>query len=141
MLLRWTVCKNSIKWITWIGCKKLSTSDSSIFGIVLLSRRDDRKIVTNPIMRPVFRYFCHIFYITYEDGVWSRYLSSFSTGEYLSILCLWNVKINSEYLTYTKNVPLVLILCIKSYRFISVCSVGVNEIALALFTKISMPPN
>lgn len=32
-------------------------------------------------------------------------------------------------------------LCIRSYRFISVCSVGVNEIALALLIKMSMPPN
>jgi len=35
----------------------------------------------------------------------------------------------------------VLILCIKSYLFISVSNVGVNEIALALLTTISIPPN
>lgn len=43
--------------------------------------------------------------------------------------------------TYTKNVPLVLMLCIRSYRFISVCKVGVRDIALALLIKISIPPN
>lgn len=32
-------------------------------------------------------------------------------------------------------------LCIKSYLFISVSNVGVNEIALALFTTISIVPN
>ena len=41
----------------------------------------------------------------------------------------------------TKKVPRVLILCIKSYLFISVWSVGVGLIALALLTHISMPPN
>lgn len=32
-------------------------------------------------------------------------------------------------------------LFIRSYRFISVCKVGVSEIALALLTRISIPPN
>lgn len=32
-------------------------------------------------------------------------------------------------------------LCIKSYLFMSVSKVGVNDIALALFTTISIPPN
>lgn len=40
-----------------------------------------------------------------------------------------------------RYVPLVLIECIKSYFFISVVSVSVSEIALALFTNISIPPN
>ena len=31
--------------------------------------------------------------------------------------------------------------CFRSYLFISVINVGVSEIAEALFTKISMPPN
>jgi len=32
-------------------------------------------------------------------------------------------------------------LCIKSYLFMSVSNVPVNEIALALFMTISIPPN
>ena len=40
----------------------------------------------------------------------------------------------------TKKVPLVLIECIKSYLFISVLSVGVREMALALLIKMSIPP-
>lgn len=43
--------------------------------------------------------------------------------------------------TYTRKVPLALILFIKSYLFISVAIVLVKEIALALFTTISIPPN
>lgn len=43
--------------------------------------------------------------------------------------------------TYTKNVPRAFMLFIRSYRFISVCKVGVSEIALALLTRISIPPN
>ena len=39
------------------------------------------------------------------------------------------------------NVPRVLIWCIRSYRFIAVCSVSVRLIALALLTRMSMPPN
>lgn len=49
------------------------------------------------------------------------------------------IKITS--VTYTKNVPLVLILCIKSYLFMSVSAVPVKDIADALFTRISIPPN
>jgi hypothetical protein len=40
-----------------------------------------------------------------------------------------------------KNVLQVLILCIKSYSFIRVSNVQVNEIADALLTKISIPSN
>ena len=39
-----------------------------------------------------------------------------------------------------KYVPLVFIECIKSYFFMSVDSVSVSDIALALFTTISIPP-
>lgn len=49
--------------------------------------------------------------------------------------------LSKNYFNYTKNVPRVLILCIKSYRFISVCAVPVNEIALALLIRMSIPPN
>lgn len=42
---------------------------------------------------------------------------------------------------YTRKVPLVLILCIKSKCFIDVSSVPVKEIALALLIKISILPN
>jgi hypothetical protein len=41
----------------------------------------------------------------------------------------------------TKNVPLVLIWCIKSYFFIEVYYVPVKLIADALLIKISIPPN
>ena len=40
-----------------------------------------------------------------------------------------------------KKVPRALICCIRSKRFISVASVPVSEMALALLTQISMPPN
>ena len=40
----------------------------------------------------------------------------------------------------TRNVPRTFMLCIKSKRFASVCSVLVNEMAEALFIKISKPP-
>lgn len=40
-----------------------------------------------------------------------------------------------------KYVPLAFIEFIKSYLFISVFSVSVRDIALALFIKISTPPN
>lgn len=43
--------------------------------------------------------------------------------------------------TYTRKVPLALILFIRSYLFISVARVPVKEIALALFTTMSIPPN
>jgi len=41
----------------------------------------------------------------------------------------------------TRNVPRVLIWCIKSYFFMEVYSVPVRFIADALLIKISMPPN
>ena len=41
----------------------------------------------------------------------------------------------------TKKVPLTLISCIRSNRLASVCSDGVREIAEALLTTISIPPN
>jgi len=41
----------------------------------------------------------------------------------------------------TINVPLTLIECIKSNLAAVVCSVDVNEMALALLTTMSIPPN
>jgi len=55
-----------------------------------------------------------------------------------SIIKLIQVKFK---IYYTRNVPLVLMLCIKSYLFMSVSNVPVNDIALALFMTISIPPN
>lgn len=43
--------------------------------------------------------------------------------------------------THARNVPRVLIWCMRSYLFISVSRVPVSEMALALFTRMSMPPN
>ena len=40
-----------------------------------------------------------------------------------------------------RNVPLPFILCIKSYRFISVSRVPVKLIAEALLMHMSIPPN
>ena len=45
------------------------------------------------------------------------------------------------YVTYTRYVPLVLMLCIRSYFFIGVSCVPVKFIALALLITISIPPN
>ena len=42
---------------------------------------------------------------------------------------------------YQRKVPLTLTLVIRSYFFIGVSAVPVKWIALALFIKISMPPN
>lgn len=50
----------------------------------------------------------------------------------------YNLKKDS---THTRNVPLALILCIKSYLFMSVANVSVREMALALLTTMSIPPN
>ena len=46
-----------------------------------------------------------------------------------------------QMITYTRNVPLVLIWCMRSNRFIGVASVPVKWIALALLTTMSIPPN
>ena len=43
--------------------------------------------------------------------------------------------------TYTRNVPLVLIWCMRSNLFIGVASVPVKWMALALLITMSMPPN
>jgi len=40
----------------------------------------------------------------------------------------------------TRKVPLTLIWCMRSNFFMSVSSVEVNEMALALFTRMSIPP-
>jgi hypothetical protein len=56
------------------------------------------------------------------------------------------MQINSEIMyimshTHTRNVPRTLIWCIRSNFFISVFRVPVSEMALALFTRMSIPPN
>lgn len=55
-----------------------------------------------------------------------------SVHEYYNKMFFW---------TYTRKVPLALILFMRSYRFMSVSLVSVNDIALALLITTSMPPN
>jgi len=53
----------------------------------------------------------------------------------LEIMCIIMIH------THTRNVPRALIWCIRSNFFISVSRVPVSEMALALFTRMSIPPN
>ena len=62
----------------------------------------------------------------------------------LSRIINWNWFVSTNqtcYVTYTRYVPLVLMLCIRSYFFIGVSCVPVKLIALALLITISIPPN
>ena len=52
-----------------------------------------------------------------------------------------NVPIPDILYTHHRKVPLVLILCMRSKRFIGVATVPVMWIALALLTRMSIPPN
>lgn len=48
---------------------------------------------------------------------------------------------NDIHETYARYVPLVLMLCMRSYLFMSVSAVPDNEIADALLMRMSMPLN
>ena len=57
-------------------------------------------------------------------------------GHFVCFVVLWLIT-----LKYQRYVPRPLIPIIRSYLFIGVCRVPVRLMALALFTRISIPPN